>query len=167
MKIRVLIAIATLMVLGACANPGIVPISDDTYLLSRTDKAGIFGNPSAMKADVMREAEEFAASKGKVAVTVSIRETPLIVGQRFASIDYQFILVDKDDPRAKHGTLVRGPDVLIEKKESNSTETKTQDLTNQKHDLYTDLIKLDDLHKRGILTDTEFAEQKKKILEAQ
>ena len=35
-----------------------------------------------------------------------------------------------------------------------------------KPDLYTELMKLDDLRKKGILTDEEFDEQKKKLLEA-
>jgi len=42
--------------LAGCANPGVVKMSPDTYMISRTDKGGIFGNASAMKADVIREA---------------------------------------------------------------------------------------------------------------
>ena len=97
-RISIFVAVATLV---ACANPGIVQISPDTYILSRTDKGGIFGNPSAMKADVLREANEFAESKSKVAIPLTVHETPLIVGQRFASVEYQFRVVDKNDPEAK------------------------------------------------------------------
>ena len=40
----------------------------------------------------------------------------------------------------------------------------TTDETPKKMDVYTELLKLDDLHKRGILTDTEFDAQKRKLL---
>lgn len=156
-------AIAVLLV--ACANPGIVQISPDTYLLSRTDKGGIFGNPSAMKADVLREANEFAESKGKIAIPLTIRETPLVVGQRFASIEYQFRVVDKSDPEAKRTSLVPRADVVIEKTEKISADISSKDQTEKPKDVYTELLKLDDLRKRGILSEAEFETQKKKLLE--
>jgi hypothetical protein len=68
-------------------------------MLARTDKGGIFGNASAMKADVIREANEFAASQGKVAVPVALKEDPMYIGH-FASVEYQFRVVDKSDPEA-------------------------------------------------------------------
>lgn len=161
-RISIFVAVATLV---ACANPGIVQISPDTYILSRTDKSGIFGNPSAMKADVLREANEFAESKSKVAIPLTVHETPLIVGQRFASVEYQFRVVDKNDPEAKRTSLVPRADVVIEKAEKISVDIKTKDQTERPRDVYAELIKLDDLRKRGILNEAEFDAQKKKLLE--
>src|ERR1039458_4970183 len=86
--------------LAGCANPGIVKLSSDTYMLARTDKGGIFGNASAMKADVIREANAFAASQGKVAIPLATNETPTRPGQNFASYEYQFRVVDASDPEA-------------------------------------------------------------------
>lgn len=155
--------LATILV--ACANPGIVQISPDTYLLSRTDKGGIFGNPSAMKAEVLTEANVFAESKGKVAIPLFVHETPLVVGQRFASVEYQFRVVDKNDPEARRTSLVPRADVVIEKTEKITADVKTTDQTERTKDVYAELIKLDDLRKRGILTDAEFEAQKRKLLE--
>ncbi len=84
---------ATLLI--GCVNPGVVQVSPDVYVISRTDKGGIFGNASAMKADVIQEANDFAASKGMLAVPVSVKESPLQVMRSFASITYEFKLVDK------------------------------------------------------------------------
>ena len=89
--------LAALGLLSGCANPGIVQMRPDTYMLSRTDEGGIFGNSAAMKADVIREANEFAAAQAKVAIPLTTNETPLIVGQRFASFDYQFRVLDKNE----------------------------------------------------------------------
>jgi hypothetical protein len=41
----------------------------------------------------------------------------------------------------------------------------TRDQTDRPKDVYAELIKLDDLHKRGILTQAEFEAQKRKLLE--
>ena len=98
----------SVVVIAGCANPGIVQLSPDTYMLSRTAHAGIFGNAAANKAKVIREANEFAASKGKVAIPLSSNEVPL--GNRpgeFASFEYQFRLVDPNAPEAHHVGPVR------------------------------------------------------------
>ena len=166
MKIRstLLLAFLTLMaVLMGCANPGIVKLSQDTYMLSRTDKGGVFGNASAMKADVIREANEFAASQGKIAIPISLNESPMYIGH-FASVDYQFRVVDESDPEARRINLVPRPNVVIEKTEKTTMDVNTKDQTNRPKDIYPELLKLDDLRKRGILSQEEFDAQKKKLL---
>lgn len=156
--------IGIVTIVTGCANPGIVPLSPDTYMLYRTDRGGIFGNASAMKADVIREANEFAASQGKIAIPLSMEATPLIAGARFASVEYQFRVVEKNDPEARRVNLVPRPDVVIEKTEKTSIDVKTKDQTDRPKDIYAELLKLDDLRKRGILSETEFEAQKKKLL---
>ncbi len=133
-------------------------------MLSRTDKGGVFGNSSAMKADVIREANEFAAKQGKIAVPLSLNESPMHIGH-FASVDYQFRVVDASDPEAQRVNLVPRPDVVIEKTEKTSVDVRTKDQTSHQKDVYAELIKLDDLRKRGILSEAEFEAQKKKLLD--
>lgn len=86
--------------LVGCTNPGIVKLSHDTYLLTRADHAGIFGNTSRLKASVIKDANDFAENLGKVAIPVSTHETPVYPGH-FATFEYQFRTVDKDDPETK------------------------------------------------------------------
>jgi hypothetical protein len=160
--LNALLAITTIFM--GCANPGIVKMSQDTYMLSRTDKGGVFGNASAMKADVIREANEFAASKGKVAVPISLNESPMFIGH-FASVDYQFRIVDPSDPAAQGVSLAPRPNVVIEKTEKTTVDVKSIDQTARPKDVYGELIKLDDLRKRGIISQEEFDVQKKNILE--
>jgi hypothetical protein len=132
-------------------------------MLSRTDKGGVFGNASAMKADVIREANEFAASQGKIAIPISLNESPMYIGH-FASVDYQFRVVDESDPEARRINLVPRPNVVIEKTEKTTMDVNTKDQTNRPKDIYPELLKLDDLRKRGILSQEEFDAQKKKLL---
>jgi len=167
MKRRSMLVLASLTLissLAGCANPGIVKLSPDTYMLSRTDKGGVFGNASAMKADVIREANEFAASQGKIAIPLSLNESPMYIGH-FASVDYQFRIVDQSDPAARSLSLVPRPDLVIEKTEKRTVDVNAKDQTDRPKDVYAELLKLDDLRKRGILSQQEFEAQKKKLLD--
>ncbi len=149
--------------LFACANPGIVKISPDTYLLSKEDHAGIFGSMAQLKTEVIQEANTFAEAQGKVAIPISTFEKP--VGNTpgsWARFDYQFRVVAKDDPEARRTSLKPRPDLVIEKSEK--TDVRLKDLSQPRRDIYTELLKLDDLHKRGVLTDAEFEQEKKKLL---
>ena len=156
-------ALAVVMFAG-CASSGPLQLGPDTYMISKTDKGGIFGNAGAMKADVINEANAFAASKGKIAVVLSTNETPLVVGRQFATFEYQFRVVDPSDREAVRPNLKPRPDVVIEKTERSTLDVRTKDTTDKPKDLYAELVKLDDLRKRGIITDAEFETMKKKLL---
>ena len=166
MKAGSLVVLLALLA-GCASNSGIVKISPDTYILARQDKAGIFGDASAMKVDVLREANEFAEKLGKVAIPLATHEVPAGPG-RFATIEYQFRVVDPSDKEAQRTSLVPRANVVIEKKESIDIKTKDDSSANKRkdRDVYSELIKLDDLRKRGVLTEAEFAQQKQRLLES-
>lgn len=146
-------------VAAGCAKPGtVVQLSPDTYMVSRTDKGGVFGSASAMKVDAIREASEFAAGQGKVSIPLHIRETPAAPGT-FASVEYQFRVLDKSDPEARRVSVVPRSDAATEKTEK--TESGGIDV---RVNFYSELIKLDELRRRGILTEAEFETQKRKLL---
>jgi len=155
------IALGTLV---GCANPGIVKISPDTYLLAREAHGGIFASAAALKAGVIRDANVFAARQGKVAIPISAKEKPMGSGPaQWASFEYQFRVVDKNDPAVRRTQLVHDPNVVIQKTDPDAADTAAGEQGRTK-DLYSELLKLEDLRKRGILTNAEFEEQKKKLL---
>ncbi len=159
-----MIAVSALVLAACAANPGIVEMSPGTYILSREDKGGIFGNPSAMHAAVIQEANKFAASKGMVAIPITTHETPLYPGH-FATFDYQFRLVAPDSPDAKSTPMVQRPDVVVQQTEHRTVEVQTNSAPPTR-DVYTELMKLDDLRKKGIITEEEFQTLKAKVLAA-
>ncbi len=161
-RIAANIAALTFIISTGCQNPGVVQLSGDTYMVSRMSAAGAFANASMLKADVIKEANAFAESKGKVAVHVASKEMPAIPG-RMPSFEYQFKLVDKSSPEARGGAMIRRADLVIEKKETIAADIKTRQ-SNDGGDLYTELMKLDDLRKKGILSEPEFEAQKKRLL---
>lgn len=143
-------------------QPEVVQMSPDTYMIAKTSKAGIFGNPAKMKIAIIKQANDFAASKGKVAVPLSSREDPLAPGH-FASFEYQFRLVDPSSPAANSGAhLEPRADVVVDVNSAPSGPAPVAPASQS--DLYTQLMKLDDLRKRGILTEEEFQAQKRKLL---
>jgi len=143
-------------VVTGCANPGIVKLSTDTYLLSRTDKGGIFGNASAMKADVIREANEFAASQGKIVIPISLNESPMYIGH-FASVDYQFRVVDESDPEARLVNLVTRPNKekedLVEFKVIGYSSGKKKNLKDDYNEALVD-AKIKAIERAGIKVDS-------------
>jgi len=132
-------------------------------MISRTDHWFGTGNISKFKEEIIGKANAFAKSKGMVAIGLVSNETPMMVFSHTASFSYQFKLVDPSSHEAMNG----GPLVPIAPVQQFKTENtvQTKDTTPKPTaDMYSELIKLDELHKKGILTDAEFEEQKKKIL---
>ncbi|MFK8014804.1 MAG: SHOCT domain-containing protein [Gammaproteobacteria bacterium] len=150
--------------LGGCvANPGVTEISPDTYMIARTDKAGIFGNAATFKAKVIEEANAFARSQGKVAIPLDVQETPTAPG-RFATITYQFRVVDKDDPEYGRVFLKERADLVTESKMDIDISVDDERDDDVSEDVYEKLIRLDDLRKRRILSEEEFQEEKRRLL---
>lgn len=165
-RLPFLIAICAL--LAACATAEVVPMGTDTYMISQTSAGGIFTNMGTLKTEVIQRANAFAESKGKVAIPVAAHETPPAPG-RMPNYEYQFRLVDRNDPRAAGGGLIKTPDMVIENRNQAPAvvvNPPTKESAQSK-DVYAELIKLDDLRKRGILTDSEFEAQKRKLLQGQ
>jgi len=154
--------LAACLLLAGCASPGVMQLSTDTYVISKSSAAGAFTNMAKLRASAIQEANAFAESKGKVAVAMGARE--VVPTHGFPSYEYQFRLLDKNDPRAQGVSLDPRADVVIEKHETVRRDVTTTDKTETKPDVYAEIMKLDDLRKRGLITDAEFETQKQRIL---
>jgi hypothetical protein len=104
-------------------------------MISREDQGGSFENAAANYAAVIGQANKFAASKGKVEIPVTTHESPMGRGH-FRTFEYQFRLVDPNSPEAVSTPMIRRPEVVLQQIEK--------------------LLKLDDLRKKGIITEDEF-----------
>lgn len=164
---RTLLWAAASLTLVACAAADIVPMGTDTYMISQTSAGGMFTNMGTLKSEVIQRANAFAESKGKVAVPVAARETPPAPGH-MPNYEYQFKLVSKNDPRSAGSGLVKTPDIVVENRgQAPSVVVNAGSEPPKSKDLYSELLKLDDLRKRGIITEAEFDTQKKKLLHGQ
>ncbi len=159
MKIRLIFTLIILLATYGCSNPGIIQVSPDTYLLAREAHGGIFQSAAKMKADVIMDANRFAAKQGKVAVPISAKEKPMGSGPaQWASFEYQFRVVDKGDPSNTRTQVVHNPNIRIEKQDQDSLGIQT------KSQLYEELLVLDKLRKNGVITEEEFQQEKDEIL---
>lgn len=155
-----IVALVCCLFLVGCANAGIVQLSKDTYAITGSNFQGIFTNVSALKAKTVEEANAFAQSHGKVAVIESYKlHRPLVGG--FTSVKYQFKLVDKKDVGKVEDPVEESADSDIQKDVSRKDENV------KSSDLYTELMKLEELRKKNVLTEEEFQAQKKRLLDAQ
>jgi hypothetical protein len=159
-------SIASVLALAACASADIIPMGTDTYMISQTSAGGVFTNMGTLKSEVIQRANAFAESKGKVAIPVAAKEQPAFPG-RMPNFEYQFRLVDRNDPRAAGGGLFKTPDVLIENRGQAPSVVVNPPAKERSPDIYSELLKLDDLRKRGIITEAEFEAQKRRLLEKQ
>jgi len=151
-------------ILIGCANPKIVEISPDTYVLFRDDHAGIFGNAGSLRAGVINDANEFAKKKGKIAIPVSSTYTPMGNGPaQWASFEYQFRVVAKSDEEAVRTSLNKRANFVLDKNINVKTNSKSE-FTIDRKDTYSELLKIKDLLEKEIITIQEFNMLKAKIL---
>lgn len=80
MKTPVLVVIS-LLVLSACASSGISPTENDTYTISKTSAAGMFGNTDGVKNDIYVEANAFCSDKAKAVQTVNVQTRESVPGR--------------------------------------------------------------------------------------
>jgi hypothetical protein len=171
---RLLLLTIPLLALG-CNAPDIKPVAGDVYVISSS--ASRYG--TGKREDLIRQAEAYAESHGKVAVAVPQLGT-LSGIDRGGVVEYRFRLLDKGGPvpqpaalplrpEAAAAKVEKGVEVETAKAESKIAEQPAKEPNSaqpeRKPDLYNELIKLDDLRKRGILTEEEFQAQKKKLLD--
>lgn len=146
-----------LAILGLCLSVGLLraqtisnieSIGDNTYSLTATATTKFTRNTAKLKAAGIDAATQFCAKEGRHFKLVSATESKsmYLVGG-MAATRIVFKALKEGDPE------LAGTTVTPAKPAPTATDS-----------LYDELIKLDELRKKGILTDDEFAAEKKKVL---
>ena len=93
---RLVICSIPIVLLGCASNSGVVPIGDDTYMVSRQAATG-FSGLGTLKADALKEANSYCVSQNKKMHVVSATEAepPFILGN-FPKAEVQFRCLDRD-----------------------------------------------------------------------
>jgi hypothetical protein len=130
----------------------VVPLGNDTYSITRQAKTAFNRNIEKLKADVSDAAAKFCEAQGKQLKVISLTEDLPMFSLGYAKAKIVFKALNPGDPGLTSDTASAAPAVApVEKPLSTD-------------DLYAALVKLDDLRKKGILTDDEFQAEKKKVL---
>jgi len=159
---------------------GLQQLTPDTYRLSRVDGAGVYRDADAMKAAIAEEANRFAAKQGKIAIPVASHEETL--RGHLLTADLEFRLATPGEaaalPAAHSPPAVTTPvaPALVGAAAAplppaappalpaTATPAAAQPAATATPNFYNELIMLDDLRKRGILTDAEFQALKTKLI---
>jgi len=145
----------------ADTNPEIVPLGHDTYSLTRSANNGFTRNTEKLKAQALVDAAAYCAKLHKELKVVSTtEEKPLLPLTGFASAKVVFKALDANDPEllAPSAPAPRPSAETPAVAASVSPQTETDVL-------YKNLTELDDLRKRGLLTEEEFQAKRKKLVE--
>jgi hypothetical protein len=145
-------------------------MGNDTYSITREARTAFNRDTDKLKADASDAAARFCADQGKQLKVVSLTESTPKFGLGYAKAKIVFKALNAGDPglasepaaapaslaapaSAPAPASIAAPAWVAPAERSLSTD-----------ELYGDLVKLDDLRKKGILTDDEFQSEKRKVL---
>jgi hypothetical protein len=155
---------------AADINPEIVPLGNDTYALTHWATNGFTRNTEKLQKLALEDAAAYCARLHKELKVISTStDKPAVPLTGFASAKVVFKALDANNPELHApvpvesvpgtATPVYAPVAATPVVAENPAPKTATDV------LYNDVMKLDDLRKRGLLTDEEFQAQKKKLLE--
>lgn len=139
---------------------GVFPVTSDTYEVFREDHRGIFGSAESIQREVIEEANDFANKKSMLVVPLEAKQHRVGTLGDWAWGYYKFKLVPTGESAAVSTTKVQ---FMADARMSNDF-LDTKDVPTARSS-YDELLKLDDLRKKGVLTEDEFQAQKKRLLE--
>jgi hypothetical protein len=142
-------------------------MGNNTYMITRQASTGFSGS-GTLKAEALEEAANFCASQGKQMKVVAITEAqPPYILANFPKAEVVFKALDAGDPELKADPVIdpSGSRLKVGERPPDQATIDINEKQSNSGDLYTELIQLDELHKKGILTDAEYEAEKKKILD--
>jgi hypothetical protein len=108
---RKIFILASIAMLGACANTGVVQMERGTYIISKDSAKFGGGISQAVRIEVYQEANAFCSKNGKFVETQDLLMAPGVPG-RLGNVTLQFKCIDSPEGKAIH--LQRTPDSIIE-----------------------------------------------------
>jgi hypothetical protein len=165
---------AAVLIFGGCKNSVHVDSTGpDTYTLTEVPGTGFERDTQALKDKAQAEAQKYCDSHGKILKVISLEAKKPLYLTGYVTATIVFEALPPGDPRLTQAPAYAATPMGGNQAASNSYAYATPGAAAApapanspeiSGDLYTQLLKLDDLRKKGILTQEEFDEQKKKIL---
>lgn len=109
------ISLGFAVLLAGCAtNSGIVPMGQDSYMVSRQAATG-FSGLGNLKAEALKEANEYCISQGMAMQVANTNESapPYIFGN-FPKAEVQFMCLNKNDPQLTRTIMQKAADTVVE-----------------------------------------------------
>ena len=126
-------------------------MGDSTFSITQQAGNAFNRDTDTLKANVKNEAAKYCAAQGKEMKIISLTAEKPLFSMGYTKAKIVFKAFTAGDPEL---TATTAPTITV-------AGTQVQSSSG---DMYSDLIKLNDLRTKGILTDAEFETEKKKIL---
>ena len=111
---RLLLIVLCLGMVGCAINSGVVPMGQDTFMVSRQAATGFSGS-GKLKAKALQEANEFCENQGKCLQVIHISEAkPPYIFTNFPKAEVHFMCLDANDPELQRPKLKKEADTVIE-----------------------------------------------------
>ena len=144
---------------AAPAGQPVIELGDNTYSLTYEAPTTFNRNVDKLVEAAKKEATEFCAGKGRRPKYVSVTVDKPWVTLGIPKAVVVFRALEPGDPELADADVVA---VVRKEKKKKADEAPA---ANAFDDLYNSLMKLDELRKKGILTDEEFQVEKQKVLQ--
>jgi uncharacterized lipoprotein YajG len=86
--------LGALFLLAGCASSSPIATGKDTYMLTKTSAGGVFVSGTSVKADLLKEANEFCAKQGKTMTLLNGTAKNAIPFARMPSSEISFQCVE-------------------------------------------------------------------------
>ncbi|MFS0753479.1 hypothetical protein ABC383_02120 [Noviherbaspirillum sp. 1P10PC] len=109
------ISVASVALIAGCAaNSGVIPIGQDTYMVSRQAATGFSGS-GTLKAEAFQEANQYCVSQNKMLQVVNTNEAqPPYVFGNYPKAEVQFMCLTSADAELRRPKLSKEPDTVIQ-----------------------------------------------------
>jgi hypothetical protein len=138
------------------------PMGDNTYSISVEAPSAFQRDLDKLKQEATDAAKQYCADQGKVMKVVSLTGKVPMFSTGYAHAKIVFKALAADDPELTAPVAAPGQPMPAYAGQPMPAYVPPGHLTTDQ--LYDQLTKLDDLRKKGILTDDEFQAEKKKLL---
>ncbi len=154
------------------ADADVVPVGNDTYTITCEARTAFTRDPDKLRDKANDEAAKYCADHGKQLKVVSLTSKVPMFGTGYARAKITFMALDAGDPRLSNAAPAAAP-VYAAAPAYTAAPAAVMAAPAapppppprlNTDELYNELVKLDDLRKKGILTDDEFQAEKRKLL---
>jgi MFS superfamily sulfate permease-like transporter len=159
--------------LAGCASsssvasaPEAVAMGNNTYAITRVARHALDRDIDALKAQAMEDATRFCAARGKQLKVVSMKEEKPWISVGYFKVTIVFKALNAGDAEltAQPAPVAASPQPAYMAASPQPAPPAISEKPVTTGDLYNALMQLDDLRKKGILTEEEFQAEKQKVL---
>jgi hypothetical protein len=162
MKKYIYILLISLVILGCTSKSIVMPMDNGVFSISKSAPTS-FTPLDVIKNDAFEEINERAKKENKIVQIISVNEIPAGFG-RWPQVEIRFKLLTQKEAKINRKNQKEVKTSYVHDARGNITDSKVSNSIDNNIDKYKKLEQLGKLREKGILTQAEFENEKRKIL---